>query len=144
MTTADLQYLFGILRPEPDCMTRPVSEHDQPQFVAARNGCTNIPLAAAWAQEDDTILDDGFLRHAGCGPSTWIRGTDQDRRLKDSVSVYRQVRFITAPSMTTPAVTYFQSATSSFRASATIVVFLRRPPLRLTRSSNHRVSADCG
>src|SRR5712692_9835996 len=40
--------------------------------------------------------------------------------------------------MTTPAVTYFQSATSSFRASATIVVFLRWPPLRLTRSSNHR------
>jgi hypothetical protein len=33
-------------------------------------------------------------------------------------SVYRQAAFITAPSMTTPAVTYFQSATSSVRASA--------------------------
>ena len=60
------------------------------------------------------------------------------------MSVYRLAAFITAPSMTTPAVTYFQSATSSFRASATMVVFLRRPPLRLTRSSNHRASADCG
>ena len=35
-----------------------------------------------------------------------------------------------APSITTPALTYFQSATSSFRASATIVVLRRRPPLR--------------
>src|SRR5712672_501294 len=32
--------------------------------------------------------------------------------------------------MTTPAFTYFQSATSSFRASATIVVLRRRRPLR--------------
>ena len=32
------------------------------------------------------------------------------------------------------------SATSSFRASATIVVFLQRLPLRLTRSSNHRAN----
>ena len=31
-----------------------------------------------------------------------------------------------------PAVAYFHSATSSLRASATIVVFRRRPPLRLT------------
>jgi len=55
-----------------------------------------------------------------------------------------QVAFITAPSMTTPAVTYFQKATSSFRASATIVVLRIRPPLRLTRSWNHCVSAECG
>jgi len=37
-------------------------------------------------------------------------------------------------------VTYFQRATRSFRASASIVVFLRRPPLRLTRASD-QVSA---
>src|SRR5882757_5472258 len=55
-----------------------------------------------------------------------------------------QAAFITAPSMTTPEVTYFHKATSSFRARAVIVVFLWRPPLRLTRSSNHLVSADCG
>jgi hypothetical protein len=33
--------------------------------------------------------------------------------------------------MTMPAVTNFYSATNSFRASATIVFFLRRPTLRL-------------
>ena len=60
--------------------------------------------------------------------------------LKDAA----QAAFITAPSMTTPEVTYFHSATSSLRARAVIVTFLRRPPSRLTRSSNHRVSADCG
>jgi len=31
--------------------------------VAARSGCTNIPLAAAGAQEDETILENGFLGH---------------------------------------------------------------------------------
>ena len=30
--------------------------------VAARNGCTNIPLAAVGAQEDETILEDGLFR----------------------------------------------------------------------------------
>src|SRR3954449_12541491 len=50
----------------------------------------------------------------------------------------------TAPSIRTPAVAYFQSATSSLRARATIVVLPRRPPLRLIRSRNHTVSADCG
>jgi hypothetical protein len=28
VTSADLQYLFGIQRSEPDCMTRLVSEHE--------------------------------------------------------------------------------------------------------------------
>ena len=55
-----------------------------------------------------------------------------------------QAAFITAPSMTTPAVTYFQSATRSLRASATIVVFLRRPALRLIRSWNQWASAEFG
>jgi hypothetical protein len=31
--------------------------------VAARSGCTNIPLAAVEAQEDETILDNGFSGH---------------------------------------------------------------------------------
>lgn len=54
-----------------------------------------------------------------------------------------QALFMTAPSMTTPALTYFHSATSSLRASATIVAFLRRPPFCFTRSLNHKESADC-
>ena len=57
---------------------------------------------------------------------------------------YRQAGLIMAPSITTPALTYFQSATSSFRASATIVVLRRRPPLRSFRSWNQRVSAERG
>src|SRR5258705_338536 len=48
--------------------------------------------------------------------------------------------FITAPSMTTPWVTYFHKATRSLRASATIA---RLRPCWL-RSLNQRVRADCG
>ena len=44
--------------------------------------------------------------------------------LRNSVSVYCQWAFIAAPSMTTPAVTYFHSAISSLRAITTMVVFL--------------------
>ena len=32
--------------------------------VAVRDGCTNIPLAAGGAQEDETILESGFSGHA--------------------------------------------------------------------------------
>jgi hypothetical protein len=39
---------------------------------------------------------------------------------------------------------YFQKATSSFRARATIVVLRTRPPSRLTRSRYHWASAECG
>jgi hypothetical protein len=92
--------------------------------VAALGGCTNIPLAAVRAQEDETNLEYGFLGHAKV---RFVHldppGLLKSWKIKNSVSVY-QAAFMTAPSMTTPAVTYFQSATSSFRASATIVVFL--------------------
>ena len=49
--------------------------------------------------------------------------------------------FITAPSMTTPAVVYRHRATRSLRARATIIVLRVRPPRRPTRSWNHRLSA---
>jgi hypothetical protein len=45
-----------------------------------------------------------------------------------------QAAFITAPSITTPAVTYFHSATRSFLARAVIMVFRSRPPFCATRS----------
>ena len=48
--------------------------------------------------------------------------------------------FITAPSMTTPWLTYFHNATRSLRASATIA---RLRPCWL-RCLNQRVRADCG
>ena len=50
--------------------------------------------------------------------------------------------FITAPSMATPNVTYFHSATSSLRAMATMVVFFPRPPS--TRALNHNERAEVG
>lgn len=49
-----------------------------------------------------------------------------------------QAAFMIGPSMTTSALMYFHSATSSLRASATIFASLRRRPFCLTRSSNHK------
>ena len=51
---------------------------------------------------------------------------------------------MTAPSMTMPALAYFQRAMRSLRASATIVVLRARPPVLLTLSWNHRLSAESG
>ena len=120
-------------------MTLPVSEHDQPHIRSPfATAAPRSRLRRAWAQEDETILESGFSSHAK------VRFVYLDPQYADSVNVPCQAAFITAPSMTTPAVTYFHNATSSFRASATMVVFFRRPPLCLTRSSNHRAKADCG
>ena len=114
--------------------------------VAARDGCTNIPLAAGRAQANETILPGGISVHGlprfvHPDPPELIRSWEICELF---LSACRQTGFITAPSMTMPAVTYFHSATSSLRASATMVVFFMRPPLRLTRSLNHKASADCG
>jgi hypothetical protein len=49
-----------------------------------------------------------------------------------------------APSGTSPRLTYFQSATSSLRAKATIVILRFRPPSSRTRSANQRLSAEPG
>ncbi|MDP9810081.1 hypothetical protein J2W42_002942 [Rhizobium tibeticum] len=46
--------------------------------------------------------------------------------------------------MTTPAVTYFHIATSSFRARAMIAVFLYRPPFWVIRFLNHWLSVEFG
>src|SRR3712207_5572861 len=55
-----------------------------------------------------------------------------------------QTAFITAPSITTPLLTNFHSATSSLRARATIVTFLPRPLFCFMRSLNQRLSAEVG
>lgn len=90
------------------------------------DGCTNFPLAAAGAQKARPVFDTAF-QPAGIS----VRLLDPPRLIRPrgmSVSVWsRQTAFVTAPSMTTPAVTYFHSATSNFLARATMVVFLRRP-----------------
>ena len=92
-----------------------------------------IPLAAGKAQEDKTILKFGFSSHAGIS----IRPPGSAETDRGSVDCLQSVLkapfrhlFTMAPSMTTPAVAYFHSATGRLRASATIVVFRRRPPFR--------------
>ncbi|MGY4326601.1 hypothetical protein ACVWWG_001018 [Bradyrhizobium sp. LB7.2] len=78
-------------------------------------------------------------KHAArCGPGTRPFGAVRDTpfgAVRDQAA-----GFITAPSMTTPWVTYFHRATSSLRASATIA---RLRPCGL-RSLNQCVRADCG
>ena len=128
--------LSGIHGSEPNCMTRLVFEHDQPHIRSPfATAAPTSRLRRAGLRKTRTILENGvsghgLLRFVDLDPSGLILSWG----LRDWLGAYRHAVFITAPSMTTPAVTYFQSATSSFRASATIVVLRRRPPLRLTRS----------
>lgn len=112
--------------------------------VSALGCCTNIPFAADGAQDGGTILTD---RHGvPCSYSVSRLGIQQ--RLQALTDL--EVRFgcylvcMIAPSITTPAETYFQSATMSMRTSATMVGFSRRPPFCNTRSLNQRVSAEPG
>jgi hypothetical protein len=53
----------------PGCFLARSTSH----LVAARSDCTNIPLAAAWAQEDKTILKSGFSGHGSRRFVHWIR-----------------------------------------------------------------------
>jgi len=70
------------------------------------------------------------------GSATWIR---QDRSGPCGWGqIVAGAAFITAPSMTTPAVVYRPMAMRSLRARATMIVLRIRPPSR-TRSWNHRL-----
>src|ERR1700751_3749358 len=69
------------------------------------------------------------------GPGELVIGIDE---------IDNHAALTTAPSMTTPEVTYFQRATRSLRARATIVGFFRRPPFALTRSRNHWLRTEPG
>ena len=104
-----------------------------------------IPLAAGQAREDETILRYGFRSHA------IHRFVHPDRpRLIGPRQIgygrfgnkagYQAAPLITAPSMTTPWVTYFHKATRSLRASATIARLRPRWPC----AWNQRARADCG
>ena len=113
--------------------------------VAARGSCTKIPLAAG---EGSGGRDHSSSRLFKPSPLS-VRppgsaGTDQVPVNRGRGQRLDQAGLRTAPSIGTPAVAYFQSATSSLRARATIIILPRRPPVRLIRSRNHRVSADCG
>ena len=59
-----LQRLFRYPRSEPDCTTWSFPRQINLTFGRLHDGCTNIPLAAGGAQEDETILEGGFLSHA--------------------------------------------------------------------------------
>jgi hypothetical protein len=90
-------------------------------------------LRRARAQEGGTILFFGFLgqaksRSAHLDPPELIR----PRKIEKG-KLCSQAAVVSAPSKTTPAVTYFQKAISSFRAKATISTFRTRPPLSCTR-----------
>ena len=101
-------------------------------------------LRAVRTQEDATILLTGIGSHA----------TDRFVPLGLPAMISRpaivflwtapsvQAAFMIAPSIATPAVTYFHNATSSLRARATIVT-LRRLSI-LARSRNHLLSVDSG
>ena len=55
-----------------------------------------------------------------------------------------QAAFSRAPSGTSPVVTYFHSATSSFLARATAAILRMRPRTAPTRSANRRARALSG
>ena len=64
VTSADLQYLFGIQRSEPDCMTRLVSEHDQPHIRSPRETAAPISrLRRSGLRKTRPFLKTGFLGH---------------------------------------------------------------------------------
>jgi hypothetical protein len=115
-------------------MTRPVSDAASNSHpVAAFSAAPISRLRRARAQEGGTILFFGFLnqakfRSAHLDPPELVR----PRKIKRG-SVCFQALVVSAPSNTTPAVTYFQNAISSFRAKATISTFLTRPPLSCVR-----------
>ena len=102
-------------------------------------------LRAVRTQGDVTSLQYGIESHT---TNRFVRlglpGMISFPRQMRSLSYLRsdQTAFMTAPSITTPAVTYFHNATSSFRAKAMIVA-LRRLSV-LVRSRNHLLSADSG
>lgn len=82
---------------------------------------------------------------SNCGSPTWI-GLDLIRswRLEKLGKFNRYADFVVAPSMTTPAVTYFHKATSNLRANATIELFFIRPLFDSTLALYQRLRAEHG
>jgi hypothetical protein len=124
-------------------MTQLVAELDQTHIrSASKTSAAPISrLRRARLGLGETILNHGWLGQVpGFGRPPGSAGTDQtpvDGDLR--CARYQAV----APSMTTPAVAYFQNATRSFRAKAVIIV-LRMRPFMPTRWWNQRLSAESG
>ena len=58
-----LRCLFRYPRSNPDSVIWLFLARSTSHPVVAQSDCTNIPLAAGEAQEDETILDNGFSGH---------------------------------------------------------------------------------
>ena len=89
-------------------MTRPVAGHDQPHIRSPPRRLHQDPAAADGARADDTILLVGVLSH---GRSRFVHPDPPDPRGSGKFAIIfpskgSQACFITAPSMTTPNVTY--------------------------------------
>jgi hypothetical protein len=134
----------GIHGLSPTCMTRLVAEPD-PTYIRSlfKTAAPTSRLRRTRAQEDETILGDGCSSHASSVHHLDPPGLIGSWKL-EKFGCDRNQAVMTAPSMTTPALTYFHSATNSLRASATIVCFFRRPSFCFTRCLNHRLSAESG
>jgi len=59
-----LRRRFGIHGLSPFARSGRLRTRSTSHSVAAERGCTKIPLAAGRAQEDETILEIGYWRHA--------------------------------------------------------------------------------
>ena len=117
------------------CMADPSTSHP----VAGRGRLHQHPACGGLSSGDETILAIGIAAKAVGRFVAWIRQACERLRIECSSALQLAK---TAPSISTPALTYFHSATSSFRARATIVDLRSRPPLRATRASNQRARAD--
>lgn len=97
------------------------------------------------AQGNGTILSIGIEGHAPVAVrSLGSVGADRAPGMGRELAGCYFAVVMTAPSMTTPAVTYFQNATRSLRASATISTFFMRPLFCCSRALNQRLSAEVG
>ena len=129
-------------------ITGPVLGPIQPHIRSPLSrGCTIIPLSTGTGSGERDQTQGRRLKPKGYpvrSPGS-VRA-DQALRIRNCVSqqfVFQAV-FMMAPSMTTPELTYFQRATSSLRASATIIGVFKRPAFRAMRSLNHSVKVDFG
>src|SRR5580704_18571718 len=102
-------------RSEPACVTRLVSEHDQPHIRSPfATAAPTSRLRRAGLRKTRTFLENGvsghgLLRFVHLDPS----GLITSRGIRDWMRGrrgYRRASLITAPSITTLALAYFQSA----------------------------------
>src|SRR5208337_2210300 len=118
---------------EPNCVTRSVSRAgSKSHTVAVRDGCTKIPLALRrWLRRTRPFLSSAGQAIPDFGSSTRIRQNYRGAGAQaagGSVEICHRGR-------------RHRRRRDEGRLT---IVFFRRPPLRLTRSLNHRASADCG